>query len=198
MAKFRKKPVVIDAVQWFEHGDHPRVKRRLDSASDLWGFIETLEGEMRVIPGDWVITGVAGEVYPCKDEIFRATYEPAEQAHGEAADLIPSEDIAWVRFNAAFTDGDAPYPGMIAAFENHYGQSFADKDWRREASVWAQAWHAATRANVAPPAREPLSNEQIFDLAEPFGAFRHGDAQGDKRIEFARAIEKAVWEKNGG
>lgn len=51
---------------------------------------------------------------------------------------------------------------------------------------------------LAPPAQEPLSNEPIFDLAEPFGAFRHGDAQGDKRIEFARAIEKAVWEKNGG
>lgn len=183
MAKFRKKPVVIDAVQWFEHGDHPRVKRRLDSASDLWGFIETLEGEMRVIPGDWVITGVAGEVYPCKDEIFRATYEPAEQAHGEAADLIPSEDIAWVRFNAAFTDGDAPYPGMIAAFENHYGQSFADKNWRREASVWAQAWHAATRANVASPVaqRVPLSDEQIveaFDKSLNATQFREAFAWG--------------------
>jgi hypothetical protein len=42
---------------------------------------------------------------------------------------------------------------------------------------------------LAPPAREPLSDEQIFDLAEPFGAFEYGDAQGDKRIAFARAIE---------
>jgi hypothetical protein len=42
------------------------------------GWIKTLEGTMNVIPGDWIITGVQGEKYPCKDEIFRATYEPAE------------------------------------------------------------------------------------------------------------------------
>lgn len=97
MAKFRKKPVVIDAVQWQQHGDHPRVKRRPDSASDLWGFIETLEGEMRVIPGDWVITGVAGEVYPCKDEIFKATYEPADAAEPECLWEMDTnaEDDVW-------------------------------------------------------------------------------------------------------
>jgi hypothetical protein len=78
MPKFRKKPIVIEASQWHEHGDHPSVKRRLDSASDLWGFIDTLEGEMRVIPGDWIITGVAGEVYPCKPDIFEASYEAVE------------------------------------------------------------------------------------------------------------------------
>ena len=97
--------------------------------------------------------------------------------------VIPSEDIAWVRFNAAFTDGDAPYPGMIAAFENHYGQSFADKNWRREASVWAQAWHAATRANVASPAaqRVPLTDEQIveaFDKSLNATQFREAFAWG--------------------
>ncbi len=59
MARYRKKPVVVDAV---------RLTRRVT--------IHTLEGEMVGEPGDWLITGVKGEQYPCKDEVFRATYEP--------------------------------------------------------------------------------------------------------------------------
>ena len=54
-------------------------------------------------------------------------------------------DRAWARFCGAFGDGpDAPYPGMIAAFEIHYGQSFRDAAWRTEAACWAAAWHKAT------------------------------------------------------
>ena len=53
-------------------------------------------------------------------------------------------DAAWVQFCAGMENGQkAPYPGMIGAFERYYGQSFADKDWRNEASVWAAAWKAA-------------------------------------------------------
>jgi hypothetical protein len=58
--RFRKKPVVIDAVKCEEVT-----------------FIETLEGTMRAEVGDWIITGVKGERYPCKPDIFAATYEPA-------------------------------------------------------------------------------------------------------------------------
>ena len=43
----------------------------------------------------------------------------------------------------------APYPGMIAAFERHYGQSFSDKDWRDEASGWAAAWKASKAHSAA-------------------------------------------------
>ena len=43
------------------------------------GWIDTLEGGHSVCPGDWVITGVAGERYPCKPAIFEATYEPADE-----------------------------------------------------------------------------------------------------------------------
>ena len=120
--KFRKKPVVIEATQWFKNGDHP-----LDYASDQSGFqngqlvsipkehrkahnwegdvvryyrhpdmdgqtpckhcgnimhnhgwIDTLEGGHIVCPGDWIITGVKGEHYPCKPDIFEATYEVVE------------------------------------------------------------------------------------------------------------------------
>lgn len=72
--KFRKKPVVIDAVRWFKLGDHPVVHAH-ESAHGL-GEIDTLEGPMTVTPGDWIITGVNGEHYPCKPDIFEKTYEP--------------------------------------------------------------------------------------------------------------------------
>ena len=72
--KFRKKPVVIEATQWFKNGDHPRVV--VDKHEGP--YIATLEGAMRVNFGDWIITGVKGEHYPCKPDIFAATYEAAE------------------------------------------------------------------------------------------------------------------------
>jgi hypothetical protein len=92
---FRKRPIVISASQWFKHGDHPAVERYLDTAEGIerltpemqiaWGKfarefagITTLEGVMRVSPGDWIITGIQGEFYPCKPDIFAATYEPAD------------------------------------------------------------------------------------------------------------------------
>lgn len=73
--KFRKKPVVIEATQWFKHGDHQAV----EGHDPREGFVPTLEGMMRVIPGDWIITGVKGEHYPCKPDIFEATYERVEE-----------------------------------------------------------------------------------------------------------------------
>jgi hypothetical protein len=85
MAKFRKKPVVIEAAQW--DGKMTTVEPLLARSTvteigqdflepDL--IIPTLEGEMRAKVGDWIILGVAGELYPCKPDIFEATYEPAE------------------------------------------------------------------------------------------------------------------------
>lgn len=67
--KFRKKPVVVDAVQYLKHGDHPAVYD---------GMIKTLEGPMCVNKGDWIITGVKGEHYACKPDIFEMTYERVE------------------------------------------------------------------------------------------------------------------------
>ena len=73
--KFRKKPVVIEATQWFKLGDHPAVKKHEDADK---GFVATLEGIMLVTPGDWIVTGVKGEHYACKPDIFAMTYEPVE------------------------------------------------------------------------------------------------------------------------
>jgi hypothetical protein len=74
--KYRKKPVVIEAVQFHNIGDHLSVVNTTESPT---GFgIHTLEHtaiKHEVTPGDWIITGVNGEVYACKDEIFRKTYE---------------------------------------------------------------------------------------------------------------------------
>ena len=81
MAKFRKKPVVIDAVQ-FSAGDqatHEHVNfgwPRGESPMDGKHWVQTLEGPLIVSEGDWIITGVKGEHYPCKPDIFYMTYEP--------------------------------------------------------------------------------------------------------------------------
>lgn len=78
MLRFRKKPVVIEAEQWYEGNEIKGVV--YSDGSDGIGvphyYINTLEGRMIVSPGDWVITGVKGEKYPCKPDIFEATYEP--------------------------------------------------------------------------------------------------------------------------
>lgn len=89
--KFRKKPLVIEAVQWFPPGD-ARWPGRIEGVeimvagenhpsepmgSFLFAYVDTLEGKMGISPGDWIITGVKGEKYPCKPDIFAATYEPA-------------------------------------------------------------------------------------------------------------------------
>ena len=83
MAQYRKKPVVIEATQWFKMGDHPAVVTppkfpSVDEAMlNTCGWIKTLEGGHIVTPGDWIITGVQGEHYPCKPDIFEMTYEAA-------------------------------------------------------------------------------------------------------------------------
>lgn len=85
MSRYRKKPVVIDAFRW-HHDNWPswferalRVGERPVTIGDNGEcFIGTLEGEMQANPGDWIIRGVKGELYPCKPDIFEATYEPAD------------------------------------------------------------------------------------------------------------------------
>jgi hypothetical protein len=83
--KFRKRPVVIDAVQITGRtfsDPHPNPDHRSGVRYDpvqRCAFVHTLEGTMRADLGDWIITGVKGERYPCKDEIFRMTYEAVEE-----------------------------------------------------------------------------------------------------------------------
>ena len=76
MGRYVKKQLVVEAVQWFKHGDHPAVIA--DEGNESLGYIDTLEGRLRIEPGDWIITGIAGESYPCKADIFAQLYEPAD------------------------------------------------------------------------------------------------------------------------
>ena len=89
MPKFRKKPVVIEAIQFV--GGIDSAKEIQDWAKKyelyiVWFIhydslsINTLEGSMSAEPGDWVIKGVKDEFYPCKSDIFEATYEPIDDA----------------------------------------------------------------------------------------------------------------------
>ena len=86
MPKFRKKPVVIEAVQWFPFEDWDDMRRHMDaelvvnpeSQLVIGTLVGTLEGKMFANPGDWIIKGVQGEFYPYKPDIFEATYEPVE------------------------------------------------------------------------------------------------------------------------
>jgi hypothetical protein len=81
MGMYRKKPVVIKATQWFTLCDHPAVG--VDRVTGK-PWIETLEGGHIVTPGDWIITGVKGEYYPCKPDIFEMTYEPVDMGADNA------------------------------------------------------------------------------------------------------------------
>lgn len=94
MAKFRKLPVVIEAIPYTGEnlaevlaftGKHPKWDEWFPSFEAYQAQVQadggifkilTLEGTMEATPGDWIIRGVKGEHYPCKPEIFEATYEP--------------------------------------------------------------------------------------------------------------------------
>ena len=81
--KFRKKPVVIEAVQWVADvsgtEDVGRWCGAVYNANRDVLIIPTLEGDHAASRGDWIIKGVAGEFYPCKDHVFQLSYEPAEE-----------------------------------------------------------------------------------------------------------------------
>lgn len=76
---YRKKPVVIEAVQFTGNNDWEIAKFEQAAwhrAGDNL-VIHTLEGNMVAQPGDWIIRGLQGELYPCKPDIFEQSYEPA-------------------------------------------------------------------------------------------------------------------------
>lgn len=90
MAKYRKKPVVIDAEQYFEKQlPWPEGVHKIHQGPHPDHYIigvSTLEGSLACTDGDWIITGVKGEKYPCKPDIFEATYELVENTKPLARD----------------------------------------------------------------------------------------------------------------
>ncbi|CAG5864428.1 TPA: hypothetical protein ACUOEK_001850 [Streptococcus pneumoniae] len=82
MAKYKKKPVVIEAIR-FIGSNYEEVREFIGQntlCSDLSIVISTLEGDMVAQKGDYIIKGVQGEFYPCKPDIFNATYEVVSEA----------------------------------------------------------------------------------------------------------------------
>ena len=86
MPTFRKT-ATVEAIRWFKQGDHPSVEPYKQEFTDRGlcgycnkllvehGWVQTLEGGHIVCPGDWILTGIEGENYPCKPDIFERTYE---------------------------------------------------------------------------------------------------------------------------
>lgn len=88
MAKYRKKPVIVEAKQYLREENIAEIQdwfKENNSSRDLIFkpfkddyYIRTLEGECILTKGDYIIKGVKGEFYPCKPDIFKATYEKVE------------------------------------------------------------------------------------------------------------------------
>lgn len=192
--KFRKKPVVIEAVQW--RGDMKPFQPWLDELGGLPFSvvdpyspecsikIETLEGTMKAGPKDWIIRGVKGEFYPCKPDIFAATYEPApttdaRNTSGESpsnAEVVvpaspsPNPNSEWQDISTAPNDG-TPVDLWVRHIDGHE---------RREANmvlvdkqVWKRALGPVLMSNLeavntpthwrplpAPPRLQPLSGKE--------------------------------------
>lgn len=85
--KYRKKPVVIDAYQ-----------------TDKEIVIHTLEGDMKASVGDYIITGVNGEQYPCKPDIFYKTYEPVRNTNYDKIKTMSVEEMAEAIYNGISSD----------------------------------------------------------------------------------------------
>jgi hypothetical protein len=86
--KYRKKPVVIEAVQFTDGGIYPqivkfcdgvKIEMQINDALECRLIIPTLEGDHVANQGDYIIKGVKGEFYPCKPDIFEMTYEKVEE-----------------------------------------------------------------------------------------------------------------------
>ena len=106
--QFRKKPVVIEAIQWDGNqfvGSPPdwigdAINQRPGAEGSIIRIgdevrIATLEGDMATKPGDWIIRGVKGELYPCKPDIFAATYELAARRAKPEGEAPQAEPVLW-------------------------------------------------------------------------------------------------------
>lgn len=151
MAKFVKKPIVIEAVQfkYAEYADNPLLFDEVPDwlsvainekkivpdfkTEDYWYLmIETLEGTMFAGPDDWIICGIKGEIYPCKNDIFKATYTKLEETktmrllgkiYADPKDNTKSDPVIYESEddgkNRLEIIGNAPPPGAILSVPVH-------------------------------------------------------------------------------
>ena len=160
MAKYRKKPVVIDAVLWTgREADMPDVMALVDFAllpkddvhvdsgigyTPTTGelYIPTLEGTMTARPGDYIIRGVKGELYPCKPDIFKETNEPVE-----AGATIPDNELREIHVLYEIRKLVEPVPGKLMQSElvEAIRRIIAERDAARVKLTTAAECEAAER-----------------------------------------------------
>ena len=257
--RFRKKPVVIEASQWFKNGDHPldysRTHQCLENGqlrdfqpqerqANEWegdvvryyrtpsldgkqackhcgkimhehGWIDTLEGGHIVCPGDWIITGVAGEHYPCKPDIFAKTYEPAELATAGESALIADRDALRAevaklmrvapqasRQPQAQQGGAAPLELKVCHSQNASQTPQTDLSLMAAPQEWSPAYTRGPSRQSAPvtavPAMVPLTEEQMVSAVRPLC---NTDQVAERLVAVSvdeyRAIEAAIAKING-
>ena len=101
------------------------------------------------------------------------------QAHPAPTEQDESVRKSWARFsNELHRSPDAPYPGMSEAFEQHFSQSFTDRDWRAESGTWAAAWKAAKRHGAKPVLRVPDAVMAALDNLDDYIALIEGNDRG--------------------
>jgi hypothetical protein len=157
MAKFRKKPVVIEAVQFL--GTPESEKDVLDfvrciETLDNQIVIRTLEGNMTASAGDWIIKGVSGEFYPCKPDIFEKTYEKVKESETIPEPKIKPlewiEEDTFVAFGSFGTfevyetggeEGLKPWMGSLNDSNYYDGFGSMDFDTVEEAKAYCNSLH---------------------------------------------------------
>lgn len=161
LESYRKKSLIIQAVQWFKNGDHPEDATEVFTGSDgqpfegegqvvryyrhphvsgekvcehcgktmhNHGWIDTLEGGHIVCPADYIVTGVKGEKYPCKSDIFGLTYDHVEKEEEEESERpteirISQDGNQWCALHGANLHvgqacfGDTPHDALRGWFE---------------------------------------------------------------------------------
>ncbi|EFE65772.1 predicted protein [Streptomyces viridosporus ATCC 14672] len=131
MARYRKRPVEIEAVQFTDAASADQIRAefgdgiRFDIGCLL---IETLEGTMRANLGDWIVRGVQGELYPVKPDIFAATYEPVTpcQAGSSAPNALGNERCKLpAGHTGRHADGNLTWPAPEAAEKEKTTRVFA-------------------------------------------------------------------------
>ena len=189
---FTKKPVTISATQWFKNGDHPQV-RAIAPSDDLfftgmggamltgrekYGVIGTLESPNHLVtPGDWIITGVAGEHYACKPDIFEATYSPAALAAGQATAAQAGVQDDLITLRKPTTSAEMLWLLKLA----HLVISDVDKALEE---TFAPAQPAAQQGAASKEASMALTPEQIDRLIQ------QADGLAPKEGSIFRALAK--------
>ena len=156
MAQFTKKPVTIEAFRWTGDTDGPvwllealkagRVTREKVLGPDQELAIHTLEGVMTARPGDWIIQGLKGELYPCRNDIFQASYVEAAPARdmtfGQALESLK----AGARIARDGWNGKAMWLSLSGSL---HGRAIGAEDfWSANNAAWAR--HLGGIATVLP------------------------------------------------